>query len=66
MINQKDSKKNDFGLEEDGTYAIGDLVLRLEKSHQVIDELVKVNQTFGHDYDRDKAYAEDIEANTVN
>jgi hypothetical protein len=32
----------------------------------VIDELVKVNQAFGHDYDRDKAYAEDIEATAVN
>lgn len=36
--------------------------IKLDKAHQTADELHKVFQSFGNDYDRDKAYAEDIEA----
>lgn len=35
---------------------------KLDKAHQTADELHKVFEKYGHDYDRDKAYAEDIEA----
>jgi hypothetical protein len=39
--------------------SISELTQKLDRSYHIIDELVKVNQMFGHDYDRDKAYAED-------
>ena len=36
--------------------------IKLDKAHQTADELHKVFDKYGNDYDRDKAYAEDIEA----
>lgn len=36
--------------------------IKLDKAHQTADELHKVFEKYGNDYDRDKAYAEDIEA----
>ena len=34
---------------------------KLEKAHTTADELLKVYEKFGNEYDREKAYAEDLE-----
>jgi len=36
--------------------------IKLDKAHMTADELHKVFEKYGNEYDRDKAYAEDIEA----
>ena len=38
------------------------LVEKLDKAHGVVDELVRVFREYGADYDREKAYTEDIDA----
>ena len=34
---------------------------RLQLAHQTVDELVKVYKEYGQDYDREKAYTEEID-----
>ena len=38
------------------------LTNKLDRAHQTVDELVKVHREYGQDYSREKAYAEDIDA----
>lgn len=36
--------------------------IKLDKAHMTADELHKVFEKYGNEYDRERAYAEDIEA----
>ena len=54
--------KQDVKINEETKNLVEQLTLKLEKAHQTVDELVQVYDKYGQDYNRDKAYAEDIEA----
>lgn len=40
---------------------VEELIIKLDKSYQTIEELVKVHQKYGDNYDQDKAYTEEID-----
>lgn len=40
---------------------VDELIVKLEKAHQTIHELVQVHEVYGENYDREKAYAEEID-----
>ena len=42
-------------------HLVDELLVKLEKIHQTIDELNKVHDKFGKEYSREKAYAEEID-----
>ena len=37
------------------------MIIKLDKSFQTIEELVKVHQKYGENYDQEKAYSEEID-----
>lgn len=40
---------------------VPELIARLDRAHQTVDELVKVQREYGLDYSREKAYTEDVD-----
>ena len=59
---KKRTAKNDsVKITEETKNLVEELIPRLETAHQTVDELVKVYQEYGRDYDREKAYTEEID-----
>ena len=58
----KNRDTQDVRIREGDKDLVEQLTKKLGKAHQTIDELVKVYEAYGTDYNREKAYAEDIEA----
>ena len=54
--------KNSANISEETKDLVKKLVERLDRAHSVIDELVKVYNAYGQDYNREAGYAEEIEA----
>ena len=40
---------------------VDELIIKLDKSYQTIEELVKVHEAYGQEYDQEKAYTEEID-----
>lgn len=55
----------DDRIKEDTKNIVQELNKKLEKAHQTADELHKVYEKFGNEYDREKAYAEDLESQQI-
>jgi hypothetical protein len=53
--------KPDVRINEESKNLVEQLIPRLQVAHQVVDELVQVYNQYGKDYDREKAYAEEID-----
>ena len=53
--------KEDIKISEETKNLVELLNIKLEKTAQTIDELSQVYNEFGHDYNKDQAYAEIIE-----
>lgn len=49
-------------MNEESKNLLPQLISKLDRAHQTVDELVKVYAEYGLDYNRDRAYIEDIEA----
>ena len=47
---------------EESPNLVPELIARLDRAHQTVDELVKVQREYGLDYSREKAYTEDVDA----
>lgn len=54
--------KPDGKVNEETENLVEELIASLDRSHQTVDELVQVHRAYGRDYDREKAYTEDIDA----
>lgn len=57
----KKLNNNDIVINETTPNLVDELVVKLEKAHQTIHELVQVHEVYGDNYDREKAYAEEID-----
>ena len=53
--------KSDVKINEESKNLVEQLIPRLALAHQTVDELVKVYKEYGTDYDREKAYTEEID-----
>lgn len=53
--------KADLKINEESKNLVEQLIPRLQIAHQVVDELVTVYREYGKDYDRERAYAEEID-----
>lgn len=53
--------KQDVRIREGDKDLVEQLQIKLDRAHQTVDELVKVYREYGQDYNREKAYAEDID-----
>ena len=58
----KKISKEELKVSEDGKNLMPQLISKIDRAHQTVDELVKVYAEYGGDYNRDRAYIEDIEA----
>ena len=54
-------EKQDVKINEESKDLVGQLIPRLQTAHQTVDELVRVYDHYGRDYDREKAYTEEID-----
>lgn len=58
----KSLEKQNYKINEETKNLVELMNIKLDKAHMTADELHKVFEKYGNEYDRDKAYAEDIEA----
>ena len=54
--------KPDGKVNEETENLVEELIASLDRAHQTVDELVQVHRAYGRDYDRERAYTEDIDA----
>lgn len=58
----KKISKDEVKVNEESKNLVPQLISKLDRAHQTVDELVKVYAEYGGEYNRDRAYIEDIEA----
>ena len=56
----------DNAINETTPNLVDELIIKLDKTYQTIEELVKVHEAYGKDYDQEKAYTEEIDAGVRN